>query len=161
MLDLLADKKTLIISFSLSMIFFSWILGHFTNELLKKKKDFYAKISNFVFIRNDCYAKLIGVDWFKWIVRKSFFKYFNQNLIIKRKFNFSRLRELRNEMTSSEISHLVGFGLVLIIILILITMKKFEFVTILLILNILMNFYPSLLQQVNKRRIDKILKNNS
>lgn len=159
--DLFTDKKIFYITFSISIIFFSWILGHFINELLKNNKNFYPRISNFVFIRNDYHAKLIGIDWFRWIVRRTFFKYFNQGLRIKGKFNFASISELKKEMTSSEISHLIGFGLVIIIILILIMFRNYEFITILLVFNIFMNLYPTLLQQTNKKRIDVLLKKNS
>ncbi|WP_228413791.1 hypothetical protein [Chryseobacterium sp. CH21] len=89
---------------------------------------------------------------------KYFFKFFNQKLKLKSKIQKSSLIILRNEMTKSEIDHLIGFIFVSIFAFIKILENNFVFAMIMMIVNILMNLYPSLLQQENKRRIDKFIK---
>ena len=64
---------------------------------------------------------------------------------------------LKREMTYAGISHLIGFLFVLMISLILIIKKDTEFGIILIISNVIFNLYPSLLQQKNKKRIDKLI----
>ena len=67
------------------------------------------------------------------------------------------MRIIKEEMTNAELSHLFAFLLVFITgILIWFWINRLFGVTI-LILNIFMNLYPTLLQQHNKRRINHIL----
>jgi hypothetical protein len=94
---------------------------------------------------------------FKWIVKNTFFKYFNPKLTLKNKVEIQRLQELRKEMTFSEISHLMAFCAMNVVAILKITKGDYVFALVIIAVNILMNLYPSLLQQENKRRIDKFL----
>jgi hypothetical protein len=125
-----------------------------------KKTEFYNKrLSNLDFVENEKLNKYIGVDVIKWIVKNTPFKYFNQTIKIKGRIEKTGLIKLRQDMTSSEISHLIGFAFVLIVALLIFLKTKFFLgIVIILTVNILMNLYPSLLQQQNKRRIDKLIK---
>lgn len=100
---------------------------------------------------------MIGLGAFKWIVKNTFFKYFNQKLKLNRKIELTELNELRKEMTFSEINHLIGFAFVTIFAFVKFSNGNYLFALIIMIVNILLNLYPSLLQQENKRRIDKLL----
>jgi len=91
-------------------------------------------------------------------VKNTFFKFFNQKLKVKNKI--SELSELRKEMTLSEISHLIGFAFMTVIALDQSISDNYLFGLAIMIVNILMNLYPSLLQQENKRRIDKLIAKN-
>ncbi len=145
------------ISFSISIAFISWILGMIVNTYVRKT-DFYSiRLSNLNFIESDKLNNSIGLNYFKWIVKNSFFKFFNQKIKIDRKIEKIDLVNLRNEMTKSEIDHLIAF--VFVIIIAVIKSIKFDLIfgmTIMMV-NVLMNLYPSLLQQENKRRIDKLI----
>jgi uncharacterized membrane protein len=61
-------------------------------------------------------------------------------------------------MTLSEISHLIAFIFVTIIAIYKSITTGIIFGITIMIANTFMNLYPSLLQQENKRRIDKLLK---
>ena len=76
------------------------------------KTAYYKKLSNLNFIKSEKLNQKIGIKYFKWIVKNTFFKFFNQNIKIENKK--TDLIKIRNEMTYSEISHLIGFVLVLI-----------------------------------------------
>lgn len=58
-------------------------------------------------------------------------------------------------MTKSEIEHLIAFVFASFAIAKFYN-HNYLFCLIIMIVNILMNLYPSLLQQQNKRRIDKL-----
>ena len=60
-------------------------------------------------------------------------------------------------MTYSEISHLIGFGVVAIYSLVIFISGECLFELIMMIVNVFMNLYPSLLQQENKKRIDRLI----
>lgn len=141
--------------FGLSMSFISWIVGMIVNSILMKT-DFYYKLSNLNFIQSKDLNKKIGMKSFKWIVKNSFFKFFNQKIKVENQND--DLTEIRREMTLSEISHLIGFIFVAILAFYKIFSVGILFGLTMMIPNTLMNLYPSLLQQENKRRIDILLK---
>ena len=147
------------LSMSISIIFLSFIIGMIIHAVLKKTEFYNKRLANLDFVENEKLNKYIGVDVIKWIVKNTPFKYFNQTIKIKGRIEKTGLIKLRQDMTSSEISHLIGFAFVLIVALLIFLKTKFFLgMVIILTINILMNLYPSLLQQQNKRRIDKLLK---
>ncbi|MFK7031071.1 glycosyl-4,4'-diaponeurosporenoate acyltransferase CrtO family protein [Flavobacterium oreochromis] len=99
----------------------------------------------------------MGVSIVKWIAKNTFFKYLNPNLKINGKVNISDFKNIREQMTKAEIDHLFAFLFVMIFVIIKIYNEEYILALIILILNILMNLCPTLLQQRNKRRIDKFI----
>jgi hypothetical protein len=144
------------LSFSISVAFISWIAGMIMTEILKRS-GYYDKLYNLSYIKSESANKYIGMGIFKWIVKNTFFKYFNPKLTLKNKVEIQRLQELRKEMTFSEISHLMAFCAMNVVAILKITKGDYVFALVIIAVNILMNLYPSLLQQENKRRIDKFL----
>lgn len=140
--------------FGISIAFISWIVGMILNNVLVKS-GYYHKLSNLNFISSEVLNKIIGIKYFKWIVKNSFFKFFNQKIKLNNKK--TDLIEIRKEMTLAEISHLIGFVFVTIFAIYKGVSEGYLFGLTIMIVNILMNLYPSLLQQENKRRIDKLI----
>ena len=128
------------------------------NTLVRKTNFYNNKLSNLNFIKSENLNKIIGLELFKWIVKNTFFKFFNQKLKLKNKIEKTDLNTLRTEMTISEIDHLIGFVFVTVFACIKFFNFNYLFGLSIMIVNILMNLYPSLLQQENKRRIDKLIK---
>lgn len=144
-------------SFSISIVFISFIVGMILTSLIKET-DFYKKtLSNQNFLKNEFLNKLIGVRLVKWIVKNTFFKFLNQDLKIDRKMNLLDLNNIRKQMTKAEIDHLFAFLFVTIFVILKIYKQEYIFSLIILVVNILMNLCPTLLQQQNKRRIDKLI----
>jgi hypothetical protein len=134
------------------------MVGMAVNVLLKNTPFYNNKLSNLNFIKSEILNKYFGVDMVKWIVKNTPFKYFNQKLKLRNKIEKTDLYELRKEMTSSEIDHLIGFVFIAIFALMKFYKTEWLFGLIIMTVNILMNLHPSLLQQQNKRRIDKVIK---
>jgi hypothetical protein len=149
-----------ILSLSISIMFFSFIVGMGGNAILKKTEFYKSELSNLNFIKSQTLNKWLGVDIVRWAVINTPFKYFSQHLKLKNKIEKNDLYKLRNGMTDSEIGHLVGFSFVFIMIFVLVKFYTFKWTDglIIMIVNILMNLNPLLLQQQNKRRIDKLMK---
>ncbi len=143
------------LTFGISISFISWIIGMIFNSILMKT-EYYKKLSNLNFIESKTLNKNIGLKYFKWIVSNTFFKFFNQKIKLKNKK--TKLTEIRREMTIAEISHLIGFIFVTFIAVYKSLSHHYLFGLTIMIVNILMNLYPSLLQQENKRRIDPLIK---
>ncbi|MDX8571042.1 MULTISPECIES: hypothetical protein [Elizabethkingia] len=142
--------------FSISITFISWIVGMIINALLKKTASYNQELVNFNFIKSEKLNKAIGIGAIKWIVKNTFFKFFNPKLKFDRNVNLTELKTIRNEMTKSEIEHLIAFVFTSFFAIIKFYNHNYLFCLIIMIVNILMNLYPSLLQQQNKRRIDKL-----
>lgn len=142
--------------FSISITFISWIVGMIINALLKKTVSYNQELVNFNFIKNEKLNKAIGIGVIKWVVKNTFFKFFNPKLKFDRSVNLTELKIIRNEMTKSEIEHLIAFVFASFFAVVKFYNHNYLFCLIIMIVNILMNLYPSLLQQQNKRRIDKL-----
>ncbi|WP_400263509.1 hypothetical protein ACFX5U_11255 [Sphingobacterium sp. SG20118] len=146
------------LSFSIAITFISFIVGMAVNAVLKKTKFYNNGLSDFCFIRSEKLNKWFGVGIVKWTVKNTPFKFFNQKLKLSNKIEKTDLHKLREEMTNSEIEHLIGFVFVTIFALVKFNKTEWLFGLTIMIVNILMNLNPSLLQQQNKRRIDKLIK---
>ncbi len=144
----------------LSATMFSWLIG-LIFIALAGKTAFYKRWSNWNFITSDRLNKVIGIGIFKWIVKNTFFKYLNQKLQLTSKIEITQLKQLRDDMTAAEISHLVGFAFVSVFALIKVVNGNYLFALAIMIVNIILNFYPALLQQENKRRIDRFLRKHN
>jgi hypothetical protein len=143
------------LKFGISISFISWLVGLIGNGLLMKMK-FYHKLSNFNFIESTKMNRYLGIKYFQWIVKNTPFKFFNQK--IKLKNGKADLMEMRKEMTYAEIGHLIGFVFVLPFAAFYGIKYSALFGLIIMAVNVLMNLYPSLLQQENKRRIDRLIR---
>ena len=144
------------IEFSISITFISWFVGMIFGAILKKTK-LINDLSFLNFIKSKDINKKIGIGIFKWIVTHTFLRFFNP-MKLKNKIEINDLYKLRNEMTFAEINHLIGFIFVIIFSIVKLINGEFLFALIFMIVNMLMNLYPSLLQQENKRRIDRLIK---
>ncbi len=94
------------LAFGISISFISWMVGMIITSILKKT-EYYNKIANLNFITSNTLNENIGINHFNWIVKNTFFKFFNQKIKLKNKK--TELTEVRKEMTTAEISHLIGF----------------------------------------------------
>jgi hypothetical protein len=144
-------------TFSLSIAFISWIIGMIISALIPKKGVFYQRLLSLNFIKNEKVNDAIGLRAFKWIIMHSFFKFFNPKLSIKKRILASELVGYRTEMTTAELNHLFAFVFMGVFTLIKLFQGLYLFALVMLLVNILMNLYPSLLQQQNKRRIDRYI----
>jgi hypothetical protein len=147
-------------TFGISIAIISWMVGLIINSVLRRTK-YYQSVSSLNLIKSKALNNKIGLGLFKWIVKNTFFRYFNPKLKLKNKIDIAEIIELREEMTFAEVNHLIGFVFVIIFILVKIVNGLYLFAAVILIVNILLNLYPSLLQQENKRRIDEFLRKYS
>lgn len=145
------------LSFSISITFISFIVGMILTACIKKSHFYNNQLSNLNFVSSDLTNKFIGVGIIKWIVKNTFFKFLNQKLKFNKKSKISDIKNIREEMTKSEIDHLFAFLFVTLFVITSILDHDYLKAAIMFIVNLFMNLYPSLLQQQNKRRIDKLL----
>ena len=132
------------------------MVGMIVNALIKNRA-FYAKLVNFNFIRSKRINKWLGLGVFKWVVKNTFFKFFNQSIKIEKRIGLSELEALRKEMTTAEMGHLIGFVFVVVFAAEKAVNGDDLFALTIMGLNALLNLHPSLLQQQNKRRLDRLI----
>jgi hypothetical protein len=117
----------------------------------------------FDLLSNEKVNRLIGVGALKWVLVNSFIRQFNRRLqLSEKKPDSERLIGLREAMTYAEVVHLIGFAYVLVRVLVNVLNDEHLFmIAPLFALNIVVNLYPVLLQQSNKRRVDRVLASRS
>lgn len=146
------------LAFGTSLSVVSWMIGIIFNGIFAKT-EFYKKLANLNFIENISLNKSIGLNYFKWFIKNTFFKFLNQKIKLERKN--TDLKTLRNEMTLAEISHLVGFIFVSLFAIYYCFKLSIGYGLAIMIPNTFLNLYPSLLQQEHKRKIDKLTRRDS
>lgn len=141
---------------SISITFGFSVIGLLINNMIKHKQ-FYSVFANFNFVTSEKINRLLGIHTLKYIIIHSFWGKLNPLLKVKEK-NITTMIQLRNEMTYAEISHLICFILILLLLPVcyIIDFQK-QLIVPLIICNIIFHLYPALLQQYNKRRLDKVL----
>ena len=142
---------------SIVFVFVSWTIGLIINNAIKNMA-FYPRLSHFNFIKKEATYRAIGMPAFKWMLKNSFFKYFNQKLKFESRPSSVQLQEIRKEMTYSEVGHYIAFLFMLAVMVLKLINGQASYAIIIFVFNIIFNLYPSLLQQQNKKRIDRILK---
>lgn len=135
----------------------SWLVGLILAGLFRNT-GFYRSLSNLNLVKNETVNKLMGIGICRWIVKNTPFKYLNQKLKLKNKIEPGQLVELRNEMTFAEISHWMAFACVAVYAVVMSVLGNVTWAMMLMTVNVFLNAYPSLLQQQNKRRVDRFLK---
>ena len=141
--------------YAVSISFISWVVGLILNAILSKTK-YYPSLSYFNFIPSKKVNQSLGLKYFKWIVKNSFFKFFNQKIKVDHKQ--VDLTDIRKEMTYAEVGHLIGFIFVTGVAIYRSITTDIVLGIVIMVINVIMNLYPSLLQQENKRRIDRVIK---
>lgn len=144
--------------FGISLAFSFSIIGMLVNTAIRNK-PFYRHLSNFNFIKSEKANRYFGILVFRTIVLKSFWRHFNPAIkIAEGRPNLQKLQAIRNEMTYAEISHLIAFicGLIMAVVM-QITHFLYNALVPLLLFNVIFHIYPPLVQQYNKRRLDKVI----
>jgi hypothetical protein len=142
------------LTFGLSLSVVSWMVGIIGTVILQRT-GYYEKLSHLNFIPSKTLNKVLGIEQFKWIIKNSFFRFLNQSLKVEGKQ--TDLASLRLQMTNAEIGHWIGFLFVAAFAAYQGYNKSLIFGLAMMIPNVILNAYPSLLQQENKRRLDKII----
>ena len=142
----------------LKQIFISWMVGHASTLLLGRliPLDALLKLN---LVGNEKLNELIGVGRYKRVLANSVIRHFNRRLRLSvMKPSVSQLTELRESMTYAETVHLIGFAYVIGRVLLDIIRKEHQSMIVpLFAVNVAVNLYPALVQQMNKRRVNSLI----
>lgn len=132
----------------------SWTVGIIGISLLAKSVS-YQRFQHLNFIPGSDVNRYLGIWLFRWIVRDTPLRFFNQDVRLRQ--GRADLHRIRDAMTRAEVSHLMGFGFVALLAVGMGFARSWMFAALMMLPNIVLNLYPALLQQENKRRIDRML----
>ena len=155
---MIQNYVTIGFTFGISASIFSWIVGILLTSILQKT-EYYEKLSNLNFITSKTLNQRIGLEYFKWIVKNTFIKFLNQGLTVRSKN--ADFTAIRSSMTLAEVHHLMGFFSVCLVAIYQSFNVHIVFGLMMMIPNVVLNLYPSLLQQENKRRLDRLIKSQN
>ncbi|MAG93848.1 MAG: hypothetical protein CMJ48_08885 [Planctomycetaceae bacterium] len=147
------------IVYTLKVIFVSWMIGHAPALVLQRVLPINTRWQVNL-VANAKLNTLLGVGVCKRVLARSFIQYFNRRLRIPcRRPELSELVKVRDAMTYAEIVHVVGFAYVVgIAVMNVINEEHQGMTTPICAVNVVANLYPALVQQMNKRRIDRAIR---
>jgi hypothetical protein len=141
----------------LSIIMVSWFLGLLITAYLKRQ-HYYSAISNICFINSNKIYSVIGIQVFKWLVTRTIYRYLNKNIKLSSKPDLAELNHVRDAMIDSEVLHGVAFIFVVLAgVPVLLLQEDYNLAFQLVALNVVLNLYPTLLQQYNKAKLNKVI----
>lgn len=143
--------------FALSLGFLSWMLGLIVTGLIRNTTFYRRHLTQLNFIRSERLNRLLGIGVVRWAVKNTPLRIFNPKLAIKGRPDREGLVLLRAEMTAAEVGHLVGFVAILPFVAVKFMRDEPAFGLTIFLADVLMNLSPALLQQWNKRRLDRVL----
>lgn len=145
--------------YTLKVVFVSWMVGHASTLVLQKVFSINTRLQ-FDFVATEKMNALLGVGICKRVLAGSFLQYFNRSLRIRcRKPGLRELVEVREAMTYAETVHLIAFVCVLgIAVMNIIRDEHHGMTATICAVNIVVNLYPVLVQQMNRRRIDRVIR---
>jgi hypothetical protein len=144
--------QALVFGTSISVV--SWMVGIIGIHWVAKSA-WYPRLQHLNFIPDPAANRYLGIWVFRWIVRDTPFRFFNQAVRLRE--GRADLQRIRDAMTHAEVSHLIGFGFVVPFAVFKGFAVGWGFAALMMGPNVLLNLYPALLQQENKRRIDRLL----
>ena len=144
-----------IFAFLVNWLIMSWVavMGQFVTFPLFPSAYYEIK----PFERTGRFYERLGVHLFKKVVRGGLFSVFSPTLRFPAKKTTSALKYLENEMWKAETSHVAIFLLILLLVGYALFKGWWDAVAWLLLINILFNGYPVLLQRYNRIKIQDLI----
>ena len=140
----------------IAILFLSFLAGVFADSLLRGLPSYGWLSSRYLFVNPKTYERL-GVLWFRRFLLATPLRFFNTNICFTKSRELELLKKVRGHIASAEVGHWVGF--VTMMGLMIAAWWKYGLKVGLgyLVLNVVGNLYPCLLQQYNKQRLGQVI----
>jgi len=151
-ITLIEDNLYFLLGLNFILYFSSMAYGFFYFKAFPNHRiniKYYLK-NNFETIK---FYRFVGVELFRKIIINSVFKKLNQRVYLKGRISY--LFTFIEETKRSETSHLIGLFIGIILNLIFLFNHKFVAFSFSIIFNLLLNFYPILLQRYHRLKLQK------
>lgn len=138
---------------------YSGLPGLWIAEIMRKTNcSFFYSVKNFEITKNVRFYKILGLDFFTYCVKNTFFRHCNTKIKISKKPDINEIDKLLDEITISELCHIFGFIFVLVFQITALILGLYDMFFSSILFNIIFNVYPVLLQERNKFRLRNFLK---
>ncbi len=137
-------------------MFLSFVVGVIVDPILRRTTNYEWLSTRYLFSDSKTYEK-IGILWFQKFLKVTPLGSFNGDIKFTHKRDLATLKAIRDQMATAEISHWVGFALMLGLTIVAWFTRGTVVGLGYILFNLLGNVYPSLLQQYNKRRLSRVI----
>ena len=139
-----------------AILFLSFAFGVVADPLLRRTTNYNWLSTRYLFSNLKAYENL-GVLWFRKILLATPFGKLNNKICFTRNRDLKILKGIREHIATAEVSHWVGFVTMLALTVWAWWYHGSRVGLACLVLNIIGNLYPCMLQQYNKRRLFKVI----
>lgn len=137
-------------------MFMSFVIGLATVPMVRRTALGQMLQTSYLFRDTKTYES-VGVLWFKNLLLYSLFQSFNTDIHFTKQRDLETLRKIRGHMLTAEIAHWSGFVVMMILTIVAWISRGTLVGAGFLIANVFGNLYPCLLQQYNKRRLNRLI----
>ena len=137
-------------------MFLSFIIGVFADLALKRLPIYESMSGRFLFAEEKTYERL-GVALYRRLLLATPLRLFNNQIKIPKNRDVQLLKDIRKHIATAEVSHWVGFVVMMVATIHAWMTYGPKIGLSFVVLNILGNLYPCMLQQYNKRRLYQLI----
>ena len=137
-------------------MFLSFVIG-LAGDAALQRTSVYNVLSHWFLFEHPQTYESVGVLWYRWFLAVTPFGSFNRDLYFTKRRDVHTLSAVRQKMCSAEISHWVGFLCLLALTFVAWWYRGIFIAFCYVFFNLIGNLYPCLLQQYNKRRLDRVI----
>ena len=141
---------------AIAAMFLSFLVGMLGNAMLRRL-EIYERLSNMSLFSDPRSFENMGILWFRKFLLATPLRFFNTNIRFSSNRSTEALDSIRKHMANAEVSHWVGFFAMLLVMVAAWWYRGFAVGLAYLVLNVLGNLYPCLLQQYNKSRLTRVI----
>lgn len=139
-----------------AVMFLSFLLGMLGNALLRRLAIYKSFGDRYLFTGAKPYENL-GVLWYRRFLLATPFKWFNTSIRFSANRSLEKFDVVLGHMIDAEVAHWIGFAGMLVFSIAAFWYRGLEMASAHLILNLLGNLYPCLLQQYNRQRLNRVI----
>jgi ABC-type bacteriocin/lantibiotic exporter with double-glycine peptidase domain len=146
------DLKVQVFNNAIAALFSSFLFGMLFDAMLRRLSIYEWLSTRYLFANAKTYERL-GVLWFRKFLLATPLRYFNTNIRFTQSRDLSLLKTIRGYIAAAEVSHWIAFVMMSVWMAAAWWYSGPKVGVAFLVLNIVGNLYPCLLQQYNKRRL--------
>lgn len=140
----------------IAVMFLSFIIGVFADLVLRRMPLYGWMSARFLFADAKTYERL-GVERFRRILLATPLRMFNTNIKLPKNRDLQLLKDIRKHIATAEVSHWVGFAVMMVVTVYAWSSYGPKVGVSFVVLNVVGNLYPCLLQQYNKKRLYQLI----
>lgn len=146
------DLKVQVFNNAIASLFVSFLFGMVGDAILRRLTVYDWLSTRYLFANAKVYERL-GVLWFRKFLLSTPLRYFNTSIQFTQSRDLSLLKTIRGYIAAAEVSHWVAFVMMSVWMAAAWWYSGPKVGVAFLVLNVVGNLYPCLLQQYNKRRL--------